>query len=134
MIQNQRSYVDVGYLSDPYNGWSQIRYFFKCGGTMISWWSVKQTIIATSSNHATFSITWGKWNQQPYMKIIVHVLLNWKKGILKIYLQSLFQGVLWSYWFIRLGSDILKMKANMRGRNRRIFYQRIKNDVLFFLD
>jgi len=56
------SYVDAGYLSDPHNGWSQTKYFFTCNDTMISWRSVKQTIIATSSNHATFSfnITWGK--------------------------------------------------------------------------
>jgi len=51
------SYVDAGYLSDPDNDISQTRYFFTCDGTMISWRSVKQTIIATSSNHATFSIT-----------------------------------------------------------------------------
>jgi len=48
MIQNQISYVDAGYLSDPHNDWSQTRYFFT-----------------------------------------------------------------------RLGSDILKMKVYMRGRNRR---------------
>jgi len=54
------SYVDANYLFDHHNGWSQTKYFFTCGGTMIWWQSVKQTIIATSSTHATFSITWGK--------------------------------------------------------------------------
>ena len=45
-------YADAGYLSDPHNGRSQTRYLFTCDGTTISWRSVKQTIIATSSNHA----------------------------------------------------------------------------------
>ncbi|KAL0338488.1 UNVERIFIED_CONTAM: Secreted RxLR effector protein [Sesamum angustifolium] len=45
-------YVDAGYLSDPYNGRSQTGYLFLCGGTAISWRSMKQTTTATSSNHA----------------------------------------------------------------------------------
>ncbi|KAK2443387.1 hypothetical protein QL285_014496 [Trifolium repens] len=45
-------YADAGYLSDPHNGRSQTGYLFTCGGTTISWRSVKQTITATSSNHA----------------------------------------------------------------------------------
>jgi len=45
-------YAYVGYLSDPHNGRSQIGYLFTCGGTTISWRSVKQTITTTSSNHA----------------------------------------------------------------------------------
>nr|KYP58720.1 Retrovirus-related Pol polyprotein from transposon TNT 1-94 [Cajanus cajan] len=45
-------YADAGYLSDPHNGKSQTGYLFTSGGTAISWRSVKQTISATSSNHA----------------------------------------------------------------------------------
>ena len=45
-------YADACYLSDPHNGRSQIGYLFTFGGTTISWRSVKQTITATSSNHA----------------------------------------------------------------------------------
>jgi hypothetical protein len=45
-------YADAGYLSDPHNGRSQTGYLFTCGGTTISWRSVKQTITATSSNYA----------------------------------------------------------------------------------
>nr|KYP57987.1 Retrovirus-related Pol polyprotein from transposon TNT 1-94 [Cajanus cajan] len=45
-------YANVGYLSDPYNCKSQTRYLFTSGGTIISSRSVKQTISATSSNHA----------------------------------------------------------------------------------
>ena len=49
---NLIGYADAGYLSDPHNGKSQIEYLFTCGGTAISWRSVKQTMTATSSNHA----------------------------------------------------------------------------------
>ncbi|KAL0558720.1 hypothetical protein IC582_003302 [Cucumis melo] len=45
-------YADAGYLSDPHKARSQTSYLFTCGGTVISWRSVKQTIMATSSNHA----------------------------------------------------------------------------------
>ena len=45
-------YANAGYLSDPHNGRSQTGYLFTCGGTTISWRSVKQTITSTSSNHA----------------------------------------------------------------------------------
>ncbi|KAF3643241.1 ACT domain-containing protein ACR6 [Capsicum annuum] len=42
----------VGYLSDPHKTRSQIGYVFIWGGTVISWRYTKQSIIATSSNHA----------------------------------------------------------------------------------
>jgi len=45
-------YADAGYLSDPHHGRSQTGYLFTSGDTSISWRSVKQTITATSSNHA----------------------------------------------------------------------------------
>ncbi|XP_056697613.1 secreted RxLR effector protein 161-like [Spinacia oleracea] len=45
-------FADAGYLSDPHNARSQTGYVFTCGGTAISWRSMKQTIAATSSNHA----------------------------------------------------------------------------------
>ncbi|KAL0534020.1 hypothetical protein IC582_028297 [Cucumis melo] len=46
------SYVDVGYLSNLHKAISQTGYLLTCGGTVISWRSVKQTITTTSSNHA----------------------------------------------------------------------------------
>jgi len=49
---NLTGYADAGYLPNPLNGQSQIEYLFTYGGTMISWWSVKQTITTTSSNHS----------------------------------------------------------------------------------
>ncbi|CAM8919718.1 unnamed protein product [Rhodiola kirilowii] len=45
-------YADAGYLSDPHKGKSQTGYVITCGGTAISWRSQKQTVVATSSNHA----------------------------------------------------------------------------------
>ncbi|XP_073138282.1 secreted RxLR effector protein 161-like [Henckelia pumila] len=45
-------YADAGYLSDPHKGKSQTGYLFTYGGTAISWRSTKQTMVATSSNHA----------------------------------------------------------------------------------
>ena len=49
--QQLLGYADAGYLSDPHKGKSQIGYVFNCNGTAISWRSVKQTMVATSSNH-----------------------------------------------------------------------------------
>jgi len=93
-------YVDAGYLLDTHNGRSQIGYLFTCGGTTISWRSVKQTITATSSNHvellalheASRECVWlrsliqniqdscglsiGRTNQQLFMKIILQALLS----------------------------------------------------------
>ncbi|KAI3811306.1 hypothetical protein L1987_21027 [Smallanthus sonchifolius] len=45
-------YADAGYLSDPHKARSQTGYVFTYGGTAISWRSTKQTLTATSSNHA----------------------------------------------------------------------------------
>ena len=46
------NYVDAGYLSDPHKTRSQTGYIFTYGNTAISWRSVKQTMVATSSNHS----------------------------------------------------------------------------------
>ncbi|GKB94667.1 hypothetical protein Tco_0980804 [Tanacetum coccineum] len=45
-------YADVGYLSDPHKARFQTEYVFLNGGTAILWRSKKQTLVATSSNHA----------------------------------------------------------------------------------
>ena len=45
-------YADAGYLLDPYKTRSQMGYVFTYGGMIISWRSVKQTMVATSSNHS----------------------------------------------------------------------------------
>jgi hypothetical protein len=45
-------YVDAGFLSDSHKCRSQTGYLFTCGSTAISWRSVKQILVATSSNHS----------------------------------------------------------------------------------
>ncbi|XP_056842908.1 secreted RxLR effector protein 161-like [Raphanus sativus] len=45
-------FADSGYLSDPHDSGSQTGYVFTHGGTAISWRSIKQTLITTSSNHS----------------------------------------------------------------------------------
>ena len=45
-------YTDAEYLSDPHKARSQSGYVFTCGNTAISWRSVKQPMVATSSNHS----------------------------------------------------------------------------------
>ncbi|KAM2566754.1 hypothetical protein TB1_009214 [Malus domestica] len=44
-------YADTRYLSDPYMACSQMGYVFIVGVTAISWRFIKQTLVATSSNH-----------------------------------------------------------------------------------
>ncbi|XP_074297334.1 secreted RxLR effector protein 161-like [Silene latifolia] len=50
--ENLVGFADAGYLSDSHNARSHTGYVFTCGGTAISWRSMKQTIMATSSNHS----------------------------------------------------------------------------------
>ena len=49
--------LDSGYLSDLHKDRSQTRYVFNCNGTAISWKSVKQTMVVTSSNHLEIPTT-----------------------------------------------------------------------------
>ncbi|XP_056687994.1 secreted RxLR effector protein 161-like [Spinacia oleracea] len=101
-------FANAGYLFDPHNGRSQTGYLFTCGGTAISWRSMKQTIKATSSNHseilaiheASRECVWlrsviqhiredcglssGKEAPQFYMRIIQHVLHSSRKDTSKI--------------------------------------------------
>uniref|UniRef100_A0A7N2R559 Uncharacterized protein n=1 Tax=Quercus lobata TaxID=97700 RepID=A0A7N2R559_QUELO len=51
-LKNEFEMKDLGYLSNPHKGQSQTGYLFTYENTAISWRSVKQTISATSSNHA----------------------------------------------------------------------------------
>ena len=45
-------YTNARYLSDPHKARSQRGYVFTYGGTIIYWRSIKQTMVATSSNHS----------------------------------------------------------------------------------
>ena len=38
-------YADAEYLSDPHKARSQRHYLFSCGGTIISWQSIKQMLL-----------------------------------------------------------------------------------------
>ncbi|KAL0430677.1 UNVERIFIED_CONTAM: Retrovirus-related Pol polyprotein from transposon TNT 1-94 [Sesamum radiatum] len=49
---NLVGHSNAGYLFDPHKAISQSGYVFMYGGTAISWRSTKQTLAATSSNHA----------------------------------------------------------------------------------
>jgi hypothetical protein len=55
-LKNQVStmvgYVDAGYMSNPHNARSQTGFVFLYGGVAISWRSMKQTLVATSTNHS----------------------------------------------------------------------------------
>ena len=60
--------IDAEYLSDPHKTRSQTRYLFSCGGTIISWWSIKQMFLRRNK-----SPSWSKWkvrlveiNDTPY--------------------------------------------------------------------
>ena len=50
-------YADAKYLSDRYKGKSQTWYVFNYNGTTISWRSIKQTMVATLSNHSKILAT-----------------------------------------------------------------------------
>ena len=45
-------YANAEYLSYPYKGKSQTWYVFNYNGTAVSWRSIKQTMVVTSSNHS----------------------------------------------------------------------------------
>ena len=49
--QQLLGYADAGYLSDSNKGRSQIGYVFNWNGIIILWRSVKQTMVAITSNH-----------------------------------------------------------------------------------
>ncbi|GJR62748.1 hypothetical protein Tco_1504910 [Tanacetum coccineum] len=50
--RNLVGFADAGYMSDPHTGQSQPEYVFTGSNAAISWRFIKQTMSATSSNHA----------------------------------------------------------------------------------
>jgi Reverse transcriptase (RNA-dependent DNA polymerase)/GAG-pre-integrase domain/Zinc knuckle len=50
--RNLVGYADAGYVSDSKTGQSQTGYIFMSNNAAVSWRSVKQTTVATSTNHA----------------------------------------------------------------------------------
>ncbi|GKD36020.1 hypothetical protein Tco_1251529 [Tanacetum coccineum] len=59
--RNLVGFADSGYMFDPHTGQSQRGYVFTSSNAVISWRLVKQTISATSSNHAKISNAVISW-------------------------------------------------------------------------
>ena len=73
-IPNLVGYADAGYLSDPHKARSQTGYVFICGGTVISWRSTKQSIVATSSNHAQIIAIHKASTECVWLRSMVHLI------------------------------------------------------------
>ncbi|KAM3364043.1 hypothetical protein P3S68_018897 [Capsicum galapagoense] len=67
-------HADVGYLSDPHKVRSQIGYVFICGGTAISWRYTKQSIVATSSNHAEIIAIHEESRECVWLRSMIHLI------------------------------------------------------------
>ncbi|KAL2245081.1 UNVERIFIED_CONTAM: Retrovirus-related Pol polyprotein from transposon TNT 1-94 [Sesamum indicum] len=65
-------YSDAGYLSDPHKAISQSGYVFMYGGTAISWRSTKQTLVATSSNHAELIALYEAGRECVWLRSLIH--------------------------------------------------------------
>ncbi|XP_047336640.1 secreted RxLR effector protein 161-like [Impatiens glandulifera] len=65
-------YADAGYLSEPQNGRSQMGYVFKYDGQVISWRSMKQTFISTSTNHLEIITIHEASRECVWLKSIMH--------------------------------------------------------------
>ncbi|KAL0354269.1 UNVERIFIED_CONTAM: hypothetical protein Sangu_1008200 [Sesamum angustifolium] len=71
---NLVSYSDAGYLSDPHKAISQSGYVFMYGGTAISWRSTKQTLVATSSNHAELIALYEAGRECVWLISLIHYI------------------------------------------------------------
>lgn len=71
-IANLVGYSDAGYLSDPHKAISQSGYLFLYGGTAISWRSTKQTLVATSSNHAELIALYETGRECVWLRSLIH--------------------------------------------------------------
>ncbi|CAL8168949.1 unnamed protein product [Prunus armeniaca] len=67
-------YADAGYLFDQHKGRSQTRYVFICGGTAISWSSIKQTLVATSSNHSEILALHEASREYVWLRSVIHYI------------------------------------------------------------
>ena len=64
-------YADLGYLLDPHKARSQTRYVFNYNGTVISWRSFKQTVVATSPNHSEIIVIHEASRECIWLKLMV---------------------------------------------------------------
>lgn len=67
-------HADAGYLSDPHKARSQTGYLFTYGGTAISWRSTKQSIVATSSNHAEIIAIHEASRECIWLRSVIHFI------------------------------------------------------------
>ncbi|KAJ9547136.1 hypothetical protein OSB04_019679 [Centaurea solstitialis] len=111
-------FADAGYLSDPHNGRSQTGYVFTMGGTAISWRSTKQTMTATSSNHAEILAIHEAsrecvWLRNYCIKTMRHVLLSSRKDISKETGPSIHFRNSSSHMICRKNGDIIRSCENL---------------------
>ena len=67
-------YSDAGYRSDPHKARSQTGYLFCYNGTVISWRSKKQSLVATSSNHSEIIALYEAGRECVWLRsIITHI-------------------------------------------------------------
>ncbi|CAH9146881.1 unnamed protein product [Cuscuta epithymum] len=69
-------YADAGYLSDPQKAKSQTGYLFTYGDTAISWRSMKQTLTATSSNHAELIALYEAGRECVWLRSMIQHIQN----------------------------------------------------------
>jgi hypothetical protein len=67
-------YTDAGYLSDQHKARSQSGYVFTYGGTAISWRSTKQTLTATSSNHAELIVLYDAGRECVWLRPMIQYI------------------------------------------------------------
>ena len=63
-------------MSDPHNAKSQTGYVFLSGGAAISWRSVKQTQVATSSNHSEIIALYETSRECVWLRSLIHHIYN----------------------------------------------------------
>ena len=71
---NLVGYADAGYISNPHKARSQTGYVFIYGGTVISWRSTKQSIVATSSNHAEIIVIHEASRECVWLRSMIHLI------------------------------------------------------------
>ena len=70
-------YANVGYLFDSHKGRSQTGYLLTYGNTAISWRFIKQTISATSPNHAEIIATHEASRECVWLRLVIqHIREN----------------------------------------------------------
>ena len=70
-------HADDEYLRDPHKARSQIGYLFIYGCTAISWRYTKQSIVATSSNHAEIIVIHEASRECVWLRSMIHLIREW---------------------------------------------------------